>query len=63
MMRASGADGADGFVYSGRQFRKVRFQMIAVLVPSRGIADALAGFINRSSLPSSGRPTDISRTE
>jgi hypothetical protein len=29
---------------------------------SRGIADALAGFINRSSLPSSGRPTDISRT-
>jgi len=29
---------------------------------SRGIAVALSGFINRSSLPSSGRPTDISRT-
>src|SRR3984893_15350643 len=29
---------------------------------SRGIADELSGFINRSSLPSSGRPTDISRT-
>jgi hypothetical protein len=29
---------------------------------SGGIADALSGFINRSSLPSSGRPTDISRT-
>jgi hypothetical protein len=29
---------------------------------SRGIADASAAFINRSSLPSSGRPTDSSRT-
>jgi hypothetical protein len=28
MMRASGADDADGFVYFSRQFRKVRFQMI-----------------------------------
>jgi hypothetical protein len=29
---------------------------------SRGIADVLLGFINRSSLPSSGRPTHTSRT-
>jgi hypothetical protein len=30
---------------------------------SSGIADELSGFINRSSLPSSGRPTDIIRTD
>ena len=30
---------------------------------SRGITDELSGFINRSSLPSSGRPTDIIRTD
>jgi hypothetical protein len=29
---------------------------------SRGIADVLSGFINRSPLPSSGRPTHTGRT-